>query len=70
MINKYQGSAADERWTTYCDPQLGCLNLTQDWFNLIERPINLLPWPRNKIMTKFSLRTREAPKVRAIVDKR
>ncbi|KAK4291761.1 hypothetical protein Pmani_035433 [Petrolisthes manimaculis] len=46
-----------EEW---CDPVLGCLQLTEDWY-LPGRPINNLPKPRDDINTQFMLHTRANP---------
>ncbi len=53
--------AVSKNWALYCDDQLGCLSLTPAWFNLLRRPINMEPWPRDRIFTEFSLYTREVP---------
>ena len=62
----FKDDAAIKNWDRYCDDQLGCLGLTPAWFNLLRRPINMVPWPRDRIFTQFSLYTRE---VSNMVDK-
>jgi len=57
----------EEYWSSWCDSQLGCLHLTPDWSNLDSRLLNLEPWPRHRIMTKFSLHTRESPSLVVII---
>lgn len=44
-----------------CYDELGCLNLTKDWYHIIYRPFNVFPLPRQTIDTKFILYTRLNP---------
>lgn len=46
---------------TRCYGEIGCLNITRDWYHLIHRPFNVFPLPRNVINTKFILYTEENP---------
>lgn len=46
---------------TRCYGEIGCLNITREWYNLIHRPFNVFPLPRNVINTKFILYTEENP---------
>ncbi|XP_034230218.1 pancreatic triacylglycerol lipase-like [Thrips palmi] len=46
---------------TRCYDELGCLNVTRDWYHLIYRPFNVFPLPRAVIDTKFILYTRQNP---------
>lgn len=51
---------------TRCYDELGCLNVTRDWYHLIYRPFNVFPLPRQVIDTKFELYThknREKPQM-------
>jgi len=41
----------------WCDVDLGCLNITDEWYSAM-RPINVLPDERSKINTRFYLHTR------------
>ena len=47
--------------TRKCYGNLGCLEITEDWFGLT-RPVNVMPQDREVINTQFYLRTREKPK--------
>ncbi|KAJ4450311.1 hypothetical protein ANN_01731, partial [Periplaneta americana] len=46
---------------TRCYEELGCLNVTRDWYHLIYRPFNVFPLPRQVIDTRFVLYTRKNP---------
>lgn len=46
---------------TRCYDELGCLNVTRDWYHLIYRPFNIFPLPRAVIDTRFILYTRKNP---------
>ncbi|KAK7861911.1 hypothetical protein R5R35_010809 [Gryllus longicercus] len=46
---------------TRCYDELGCLNVTREWYHLIYRPFNVFPLPREVIDTKFVLYTRRNP---------
>ncbi|KAL1116690.1 hypothetical protein AAG570_005162, partial [Ranatra chinensis] len=46
---------------TRCYEELGCLNITKEWYHLIYRPFNVFPLPRNVVNTKFILYTRKNP---------
>ena len=46
---------------TRCYDELGCLNITRNWYHLIYRPFNVFPLPRSVINTKFILYTRTNP---------
>lgn len=46
----------------WCDPVLGCLYLTDDWFHS-NRPFNVMPNSREHINTRFMLHTREKPAI-------
>ncbi|KAJ9576895.1 hypothetical protein L9F63_006513, partial [Diploptera punctata] len=46
---------------TRCYEDLGCLNITRDWYHLIYRPFNVFPLPREVINTRFVLYTRKNP---------
>lgn len=48
---------------TRCYDELGCLNITRDWYHLIYRPFNVFPLPREVIDTRFVLYTRKNPVV-------
>ncbi|XP_065569009.1 pancreatic triacylglycerol lipase-like isoform X2 [Artemia franciscana] len=43
-----------------CYDDLGCIGITDEWYDPVHRPFNLLPLPREKINTRFILRTRES----------
>jgi hypothetical protein len=42
-----------------CYEELGCLETGDEWFDLLHRPLNLIPFDREKINTRFILYTRE-----------
>ncbi|XP_012344813.1 pancreatic triacylglycerol lipase-like isoform X3 [Apis florea] len=42
---------------TRCYDELGCLNITRNWYHLIHRPLNVFPLPREVINTRFILYT-------------
>ncbi|XP_006618059.1 pancreatic lipase-related protein 2-like isoform X4 [Apis dorsata] len=44
---------------TRCYNELGCLNITRNWYHLIHRPLNVFPLPREVINTRFILYTNE-----------
>ncbi|PSN39632.1 hypothetical protein C0J52_13799 [Blattella germanica] len=44
-----------------CYDELGCLNVTREWYHLIYRPFNVFPLPREVINTRFVLYTRKNP---------
>jgi pancreatic triacylglycerol lipase len=46
---------------TRCYNELGCLNITREWYHLIHRPFNVFPLPRNVINTRFILYTNDNP---------
>nr|CAD7568951.1 unnamed protein product [Timema californicum] len=46
---------------TRCYEELGCLNVTREWYHLIFRPFNVFPLPRRVIDTRFVLYTRKNP---------
>lgn len=46
---------------TRCYGEIGCLNITREWYHLIHRPFNVFPLPRNVINTKFILYTEKNP---------
>uniref|UniRef100_A0A1B6CWD9 Lipase domain-containing protein n=1 Tax=Clastoptera arizonana TaxID=38151 RepID=A0A1B6CWD9_9HEMI len=46
---------------TRCYDELGCINVTREWYHLIYRPFNVFPLPRLVIDTKFILYTRKNP---------
>ncbi|XP_063229934.1 pancreatic triacylglycerol lipase-like [Bacillus rossius redtenbacheri] len=46
---------------TRCYDELGCLNVTREWYHLIYRPFNVFPLPRSVIDTRFVLYTRKNP---------
>ncbi|XP_073976733.1 pancreatic triacylglycerol lipase-like isoform X1 [Rhodnius prolixus] len=46
---------------TRCYEELGCLNVSKEWYHLIYRPFNVFPLPRHVIDTKFLLYTRNNP---------
>uniref|UniRef100_A0A2H8TP27 Pancreatic triacylglycerol lipase n=1 Tax=Melanaphis sacchari TaxID=742174 RepID=A0A2H8TP27_9HEMI len=46
---------------TRCYDELGCLNITRDWYHLIYRPFNVFPLARQVIDTRFILYTRKNP---------
>ncbi len=46
---------------TRCYDELGCINITRDWYHLIYRPLNVFPLPRQVIDTRFILYTRKNP---------
>jgi hypothetical protein len=46
---------------TRCYEELGCLNVTREWYHLIYRPFNVFPLPREVIDTRFVLYTRKNP---------
>jgi hypothetical protein len=54
------GSFAVEN-ETRCYEELGCLNVTREWYHLIYRPFNVFPLPREVIDTRFVLYTRRNP---------
>ncbi|XP_021955431.1 pancreatic triacylglycerol lipase [Folsomia candida] len=41
-----------------CFGDLGCLEISEDWFHFINRPVNLLPFDRDIVNTQFVLYTR------------
>lgn len=45
-----------------CFGDIGCLNITRDWYHLIHRPFNVFPLARNVINTRFILYTANNPK--------
>jgi pancreatic triacylglycerol lipase len=44
---------------TRCYGEIGCLNITREWYHLIHRPFNVFPLPRTVINTRFILYTRK-----------
>lgn len=46
---------------TRCFGELGCLNITREWYHLIHRPFNVFPLPRSVINTRFILYTEKNP---------
>lgn len=46
---------------TRCYGEIGCLNITREWYHLIYRPFNVFPLPRSVINTRFILYTEENP---------
>lgn len=46
---------------TRCYGEIGCLNITRDWYHLIHRPFNVFPLPRSVINTRFILYTEKNP---------
>ena len=42
-----------------CYDELGCIEITDEWFDILHRPLNLLPLDRHKIHTRFILYTRK-----------
>lgn len=46
---------------TRCYGELGCLNITREWYHLIHRPFNVFPLPRSVINTRFILYTEKNP---------
>ncbi|XP_058830872.1 pancreatic triacylglycerol lipase-like [Topomyia yanbarensis] len=46
---------------TRCYGELGCLNITKEWYHLIFRPFNVFPLPRSVINTRFILYTEKNP---------
>lgn len=46
---------------TRCYGDVGCLNITREWYHLILRPFNVFPLPRNVINTRFILYTENNP---------
>lgn len=46
---------------TRCFGDIGCLNITREWYHLIHRPFNVFPLPRNVINTRFLLYTEANP---------
>ncbi|XP_011149496.1 pancreatic triacylglycerol lipase isoform X1 [Harpegnathos saltator] len=46
---------------TRCYDELGCLNITRNWYHLIHRPLNVFPLPREVINTRFILYTHQNP---------
>lgn len=46
---------------TRCYGEIGCLNITRDWYHLIHRPFNVFPLPRTVINTRFILYTEKNP---------
>ncbi|KAI1304177.1 Inactive pancreatic lipase-related protein 1 [Halotydeus destructor] len=47
---------------TICMGELGCFPITPDFVHPKIRPINLTPWPRDKIKTRFMLYTETNPR--------
>lgn len=46
---------------TRCYGEIGCMNITREWYHLIHRPFNVFPLPRSVINTRFILYTEENP---------
>ncbi|KAL6958655.1 triacylglycerol lipase [Sarracenia purpurea var. burkii] len=46
---------------TRCYDEIGCINITREWYHLIYRPLNVFPLPRQVIDTRFILYTRKNP---------
>lgn len=46
---------------TRCYGEIGCLNITREWYHLIHRPFNVFPLPRSVINTRFILYTENNP---------
>lgn len=46
---------------TRCFGNIGCLNITREWYHLIHRPFNVFPLARNVINTRFILYTEKNP---------
>ncbi|GIX70599.1 pancreatic triacylglycerol lipase, partial [Caerostris extrusa] len=50
-----------------CMRELGCFEITKDFFHPLYRPINFLPNDRSTINTKFLLYTKHQPKEPQII---
>lgn len=54
-----------KRWSveneTRCYGDIGCVNITREWYHLIHRPFNVFPLARNVINTRFILYTESNP---------
>ena len=46
---------------TRCFGDIGCMNITREWYHLINRPFNVFPLPRSVINTRFILYTEKNP---------
>lgn len=46
---------------TRCYGEIGCMNITREWYHLIHRPFNVFPLPRSVINTRFILYTEKNP---------
>jgi len=53
-----KGQEGDDN-ATKCFEPLGCLEINEKWYS-INRPVNMMPQPRQVINTQFILRTRKA----------
>ena len=56
VVNK--GINVNREWP-WCDPVLGCLETSDVWYDRKIRPVNFVPYSRDRIGTKFFLHTRE-----------
>jgi len=49
----------EDKWP-WCDVVLGCLDITEDWYEIDTRPLNFVPHKRDSINTRFLIHTRES----------
>ena len=50
----------EERLTKKCFGDIGCVENTEEWYHIIHRPFNLLPFDREVVNTRFFLYTRQS----------
>lgn len=62
IIRSHFHAFTDEN-ETRCFGDIGCLNITRDWYHLIHRPFNVFPLARSVINTRFILYTKQNPTV-------
>lgn len=53
---------------TKCYEGLGCIEFTEEWYDLLSRPVNLFPLEREVINTEFLLVTRDDRRHRKLTD--
>lgn len=61
--------SVEKRASSVCYNRIGCFALGSPWFSS-QRPLNLLPVPPDKLLTKFMLYTRESRTKESILDAR
>lgn len=64
LLSSAIGSANNSK----CYDGLGCIEFTEEWYDLLSRPVNLFPLEREVINTEFLLVTRDDRRHRKLTD--